>query len=186
MKNFKFNTTTIAMIIGVLIGIIIAFIPGGWNFVEPVTGMATLAVAFAAWLEVIKSRNVIKKKTFEISFGLRKGYKEDAETSSIEDVVNLFKNWIQIRKDSGLPILTGYIDNKMLVYPVRKGEHQGRITAEPGGIFSGSLSPKYDKGRSDAEVKDTIFDLARFLGTELCQERIYLSYCDKQYTIDFK
>src|SRR5690606_9062220 len=110
--------------------------------------------------------------TFEISFGLRKGYKEDAETFSIADVIELVKTWIQVRKDAGLPILTGYIDDKVLVYPVRKGVADGtyRATAEPGGVFTGSLSPNYDKGRSDAEVKETLSDLARFLGTELGQE----------------
>jgi len=185
--NFKnLGTEAIAVIAGVLIGIIVAFIPNGWNIIEPVTGMATLAVATAAWYEARKSQNVIQKKTFEISFGLRKGYKEDAETFSTADVIELVKSWIETRYDMGLPILTGYIDDKTLVYPVRKGQADGKYhaTAEPGGVFTGSLSPVYDKGRSDVEVKETLSDLARFIGTELGQERMYLSYCDKQFTID--
>jgi|GEM_PF-1424122 len=190
MKNiFKFKnlgTTTIAVIVGVFIGIIIASFTNSWNFLEPIIGIATLAVAAGAWLEAKKSQNVMHKKTFEISFGLRKGYKEDAETSSIADVIELAKTWMQVRKNSDLPILTGYIDDKVLVYPVRKGQTDGKFhaTAEPGCVFTGSLSPNYDKGRSDAEVRETLSDLARFLGTELGQERMYLSYCDKQFTID--
>jgi len=190
MKNFfnfkSLGTTTIAVIVGVVIGILIASFTNSWNFLEPVIGIATLAVSAGAWLEAKKSQNVMKKKTFEISFGLRKGYKEDAETSSIADAIDLVKIWAQTRIDAGLPILTGYVDDKMLVYPVRKGQLVGKfyVTAEPGGVFTGSLSPKYDQGRSDKEVKETLSDLARFLGTELGQERMYISYCNKQWTID--
>ena len=187
MKKFKkLSITTIVGIVGVLIGIIIALIPNGWNILEPIIGVATLAVASAAWFEAKKAQNVIKKKTFEISFGLRKGYKEDAEISSITDVIELVKSWIQVRVNQGLPILTGTIDDRVLVYPVRKGYSDGKYhaTAEPGGVFTGSLTPNYDKGRSDTEVRETLADLAKFLGTELKQERMYLAYCDKQWTID--
>jgi len=185
MKNLKnLKTTTIAVIVGVSVGIIIT-LTNSWNLLEPVIGIATLAIAAGAWLEVKKSKNVIKKKTFEISFGLRKGYQEDAEKASISEVIELCKNWMLARCSADLPILTGYIDEKILIYPVRNNNQKHiHITAEPGGVFTGSLSPKYDKGRSDKEVQETLSDLARFLGTALCQKRIYLSYCDKQFTID--
>lgn len=185
MKNLKnFKITTIAVIVGVIIGVIIAF-TDSWNLLEPVISIATLAIAAGAWFELKKSKNVIKKKTFEISFGLRKGYEEDAEKASISEVVNLTKEWMLSRCNNGLPILTGYIDEKILLYPVRNNKESNiHITSEPGGVFAGSLSPNYDKGRSDKEVQETLSDLARFLGIALCQKRIYLSYCDKQFTID--
>lgn len=185
MKNLKnLKTTTIAVIVGVIIGIIIA-LTDSWNLLEPVIGIATLAVAAGVWLETKRSQNVIKKKTFEISFGLRKGYEEDAEKASISEVIDLAKEWMLARCKNGLPILTGYIDEKILVYPVRNDQKSNiHVTSEPGGLFTGSLSPKYDKGRSDKEIQETLSDLARFLGTALCQKRIYLSYCDKQFTID--
>lgn len=178
----------VAVVAGVIIGFIIAFVPNGWNIVEPVTGMATLAVATAAWYEAKKSSNSMKKKMFEVSFGLRKGYAEDAETSTIDDAISVVKKWIQIRLDNQLPILTGFMDDKVLIYPVRNGKAGSdfRPTAEPGALFSGSLSPKYDKGRSDEEVKETLGSLALFLGKELKQERVYLSYCDRQWVIDLE
>jgi hypothetical protein len=53
---------------------------GWWNWLEPVTGMATLAVAAGGWLRSFmlerKLGAVMEQKSFQVTLGLREGYLE--------------------------------------------------------------------------------------------------------------
>jgi hypothetical protein len=93
---------------------------------------------------------------------------------------------MQGRVDGGQKFLTGLLDTMTLTFPVRNGEGGYRVTQEPGVMLTGSLSPHYDKGRSDAEVTQTLNDLAQHLGAALGQVRVYLSYCGRQWTVEAK
>lgn len=172
---------------GTLFGILLAVF-GGWDFVEPVTAMATLSVATLAWLRSIalerKLGTAMEKKNFEITFGLRAGYKGEGHDFTLVHARGLIKDWMNARLEKSLPVLTGMTSEITLVYPVRNNADGSRVTEEVSGQFSGSLSPNYDKGRNDLEIVQTLNDLAGFLGKGLQQKRIYLSFAGKQWTID--
>lgn len=188
MNIFK-NKTVLAGIAGTVIGLIIAFVPNTWNIIEPVTGIATLTIAaYVAWenqqIQKRLSENAMEQKKFEITFGLQKGYTAEGGVLTIEQARGFVKEWIEIQITNQQPFLTGMLDSMHLVYPVRNGESGKRVIEEPGAIYSGSLSPNYDKGRNDQEVVETLNSLARFIGQRMEQKRVYLSYCGKQWTID--
>lgn len=183
------NKTAIVAIVGGIIGLVVAVIPHGWGYIEPTTGIATLAIAgYVAWenqqLQKRLGDAAMEQKKFEVSFGLQKGYTADGELFSPEQARGFVKEWMKIRIANHQHFLTGMLDSMYLVYPVRNGEDGKRVIEEPGAIYSGSLSPVYDKGRTDAEVIETLNSLARHLGEKMEQKRVYLSYCGRQWTID--
>jgi len=159
-----------------------------WGWFEPVIGMATLAAAAGGWIRSIlierKLGSVMEQKSFQITFGLRAGYEGEGADYSLNDALKLVGQWMSARVSRGLPILTGMVSDTTLVYPVRNAADGSRVTKELSGVFSGSLSPRYDKGRSDREVTDTLNDLAMFLGRGLCQKRVYVSFAGKQWALD--
>ena len=176
----------IVFLIGATVGVLAAAFDG-WSIIEPVIGMATLAVAGLAWFYSIRFERKLSSmdhKKFEITFGLRAGYEGEETDFALVDARKAIRSWMSSRIERSLPILSGMTQDTVLIYPVRNGEDGQRVTEEISGQFSGSLSPKYDKGRSEAEVVETLNDLARFLGLGLEQKRIYLSFAGKQWVID--
>jgi len=146
---------------------------------------------FAIWamLEARLAKKAISDsmplKEFAITVGLREGYDEDVPIHGKDVVENLFKEWILLRKKDGLPIFTGMISEATLIYPVRNnGEDGQRIISEPTCQITGALSAKYDKGRSDMEVSQTLTDFARYVGTVLKQKRVYITYYSQQWVVD--
>ncbi len=58
----KFEKRLVSPVVLVAIGIIfgvLSALTGGWNFVEPVTGLATLALAGGAWWQTRKARQAV-------------------------------------------------------------------------------------------------------------------------------
>lgn len=187
MKLLK-NKTVIVAILGGAVGLLLAFVHG-WDIVEPVTGIATLAISgYVAWenqqLQKRLGDSAMEQKKFEVTFGLQQGYTAEGKTFSIEQARGFVKEWMELRIKNQQPFLTGMLDSMHLVYPVRNGETGKRVIEEPGAIYFGSLSPNYDKGRSDEEVVLTLNSLARHLGEKMQQKRVYMSFCGKQWTID--
>ena len=177
------------VLLGVTIGILVAW-KGGWDYLEPVIGLATLAVAAGGWLRSFllerKLGAVMEQKSFQVTLGLREGYLEGAPEHTFAEAETAYREWMQKRVDGGQKFVTGLLDTMTLTFPVRNGEGGFRVTQEPGVMVTGSLSPHYDKGRSDAEVTDTLNDLAQHLGVALGQVRVYLSYCGRQWTVEVK
>jgi hypothetical protein len=159
-----------------------------WNWLEPVTGVATLVVASLGWLRSYRFERelgaVMEQKTFEITLGLRRGYLEGAQEHSFAEAENAYRKWMQSRVDGGKRFVTGLLDTMTLTFPVRNGEGNMRVTQEPGVVLSGSLSPHYDKGRADSEVSETLTDLAKNLGSALGQVRVYVAYQGRQWTVE--
>lgn len=182
----KFFTVSVFML-GAVGGVLLARY-GGWNFVEPIIGIATLAVAGLGWLNSIRVErrlgDSMDHRKFEITFGLRAGYEGEGVDHTLADAQAVIREWMSQRVKNSLPILAGMTQDTVLIYPVRNGEDGRRVTEEISGQFSGSLLPKYDKGRSDAEIIDTLNSLARYLGQELEQKRVYLSFADKQWVVE--
>ncbi|MFH1744979.1 MAG: hypothetical protein ABH881_02300 [bacterium] len=172
---------------GIGCGILLA-VYGKWDIVEPVIGMATLAVSAVIWLRhkalERKLGDSMEQKKFEITFGLRAGYDGEEADFTLDQARGVIKEWMETRLERNLPILTGMIGDITLIYPVRNNTNDNRVTEEISGQFSGSLSPKYDKGRNDKEIIETLNDLAGFLGKKLCQKRVYVSFAGKQWVID--
>lgn len=182
-----FADTWRTILVGTICGILLYF--KGWDIADPVSNLITLAFALAAWFEAKKierslQASVMEQKTFQITFGLRAGYEGEAQIFQWSHATDAVADWQQARVNAGLPIVTGYTTEITLVYPVRNGEAANRITKEKSGMYAGSLSPKYDIGRSDEEVIDTLSSLASHIGLCLKQKRVYFSYHGKQWVID--
>ncbi len=58
------------------------------------------------------------------------------------------------------------------------------VVQAPGVMLSGSLSPLYDRDRSDFEVVETLKNLAGFIAQRLNQPRVYFSFNGVQYTVN--
>ncbi len=159
-----------------------------WDWIEPVIGLTTLGVAAGGWLRSFiverKLGDVMEQKDFQVTFGLREGYLEGSPEHSFAEAESAYRVWMQKRVDGGQKFVTGLLDTMTLTFPVKGGEGKLRVTQEPGAILSGSLSPHYDKGRSDYEVVLTLKDLAQHLGAALGQTRVYVSYCGRQWTLE--
>ena len=190
-----FKNTFLAAVIGVIVAVAV-YHYGGWDLIEPVIGITTLAVALSAALKAAQSLKVqseqlhkladMDRKDFEITFGLRKGYQGEGSEFSLEDATAFIKEWMQERIENKLPILTGKVDSINLVYPVRNTEDGTRVTIEPSISYSGILSPVYDKNRKEEEVIQTLNSLAEFIGRKLEQKRVYLSFRAKSWVIETK
>lgn len=172
---------------GVGVGLVIAYM-GWWDFLEPVSWTTQTSVlligAVAAWRWGRRLQASMPQKTFQITFGLRQGYAERAVVHSLDDAHYAIEEWMNARVVAGLPVVTGMTSPVTLFYPVRNGEDGRRIVQESSAIFVGSLSPKYDKGRSDTEIVETLNALAQHLGATLGQKRVYVSFANRQWTID--
>lgn len=149
----------------------------------------TLTLAFSAsnWLQqrFFMDSTRMRKKTWQVDCGLLEGY--DASTGRMHTQLEAraaYADWMRGRVQQGLPIVTGGIDFRWMVYHVRNGEDGKRIIEEESARLAGELSPKYDKGRSDDEVLATLFDLARYMLRALGQTRVYVSFLDVVHTID--
>ena len=175
------------VLVGGGIGLVLAF-TGGWNYVEPVAwGVQMGALATALLRSRLLERKFeasMEQKAFQITLGLREGYLKGAPEHSFAEAEKAYRDWMQARVDVKLRIITGLLDTMTLTFPVRSGEDGFRVTQEPGVMLTGSLSPHYDKGRSDAEITATLNDLAQHLGSALGQVRVYVSFAGRQWTID--
>jgi len=181
--------TVVIFLTGVIVGLVLAIF-GGWNFFEPIIGMATLSVSAVIWnrQRVIERQlgDSMEHKKFEITFGLRAGYDGEGVDFTLAEARNVINEWMTERVSKNLPILSGMVSEATLIYPVRNEADGSRITEEVSGQYSGSLSPKYDKGRSDIEVIETLNNLAYYLGVRLQQERVYVSFAGKQWVVDWQ
>ena len=191
--NIDFEKILPALIIGAGVIAGVAMDPnllGGWEHFDPLVNAVTLAVAAAAWLRSMalerKLEVSMEHKSFQLTLGLREGYLEDSPEHSLAEAQKAYRECMQKRVDAGRKFVTGLLDNCTLTFPVRNGEGGFRVTQEPGCVISGSLSPHYDKGRSDHEVTETLNDLARHLGTALGQVRVYVSFAGRQWTVDIQ
>jgi len=156
---------------------------------EVIISTTTLAVSIGLYVKAVLLEKLVNgvmiKKTFKIDIGLRKGYDAEAIIFTVENAISNYENWMKYRVDNKLPVVTGYIIPYMLVYPVRNNNEDGsRVVQEPGCSINGEMSPKYDKHRHDDEILDTLKSLSLYMGQQLQQKRIYLSYRNNQYTID--
>jgi len=189
MKKYVFLSALV--LAGAAIGVLLA-INDWWAIVEPVAWAVQMAMLAAAllysWLVERKLETSMEQKSFQITFGLRSGYKGEGADFTLADAENAIREWMQARVKAGLPIVTGMVAPVTLLYPVRNvmDEDGTRVTAEKSAVFSGSLSPKYDKGRSDLEVVDTLNSLAKHIGLVLRQKRVYVSFVNRQWTVDIE
>lgn len=173
---------------GVGVGLAIAYL-GWWDFLEPISWTTQTSVlligAVAAWRWGRKLQASMPQRSFQITFGLRRGYEGEGADHTLAEAEQALSEWMAARVAAGLPIVTGMTSTATLFYPVRNaGEDGRRVTREPSAVFVGSLSPKYDAGRSDTEVAETLNSLARHLGVALGQKRVYVSFASRQWTID--
>lgn len=173
---------------GVVVGLAIAYL-GWWDFLEPIswtTQTSVLLIGFvAAWRWGRKLQASMPQKSFQLTFGLRRGYEGEGADHTLAEAEQALGEWMVARVEAGLPVVTGMTSPVTLFYPVRNaGEDGQRVTREPSAIFVGSLSPKYDKGRADTEVVETLNALAQHLGVALGQKRVYVSFAARQWTID--
>lgn len=177
------------VLVGAGIGVVLG-VTNAWNYAEPVAWgvqMALLATALLRSRILERKLEVsMEQKSFQITLGLREGYMEGTPEHSFADAEKAYREWMQNRVEKKLRIITGLLDTMTLTFPVRTGEEGFRVTQEPGVMLTGSLSPHYDKGRSDHEVIACLNDLAQHLGAALGQARVYVSFAGRQWTIDVK
>lgn len=165
---------------------------GDWG--EPVAwavGIAVQVILILAGIQILDGvQTRMEKRTFEITLGLRRGYGDDAQVIDGAQAVTAIKEWTNTRIAAGHPVLQGkfwYGQGVGLVYPMRNGIDADVLptaTEEPLFMFTGEMSPKYDAGRSDAEVILTLRDLAMYLGRKFDQKRMYYSFRGTQYAED--
>lgn len=160
---------------------------------EPIAWALGLAIQIGIilkGLQVVQGvQTRMEKRSFEITLGLRQGYAPDAPVYSGEEVVGVIKEWLNQRLNAGLPILTGkfvYGKGMGLLYPLRNDpadQSKGQFTTdEPLFIYTGELSPWYDRDRTDTEVILTLRDLALHIGRKFNQKRMYYSFKGTQYS----
>ncbi len=168
---------------GVLLGILVAKF-GWWDIIEPITGMATLALAggamFNSWLTGRKLEASVQQRRFEMTFLLRDGYQSGAKEFTKQNAEKAYAEWMQKRCDAEQKFVTGLMDTCTVTFPLG-GKN---VVQAPGVMLSGSLSPLYDKDRPDFEVVETLKSLAGFIARRLNQPRVYFSFNGVQYTVN--
>ncbi len=173
---------------GALLGYI-STIFNGWEIIEPVAGISTLTITwYLSWqnreLQKQLGKNVIPKRTFEITFGLTQGKKCDGPIVPLDEIRSEIQNWLDLRIKNKQPFVTGILEKTDLIYPLKTESMDLIPQHEPGIIFYGSLSPHHDKDRNDIEVIQTLNSLANHLGSLLNDKRIYISFNDHQWTLE--
>lgn len=161
-----------------------------WDWIEPIMGWGSLMFAAMAMYEAMEAKKAIQHssmplKSFALTIGMREGYEADAKIYHLSDIEQVIAQWMKGRIDQKLSIITGMLQSSTLLYPVRNNNEDGsRIITEPTCEYTGTLSAKYDADRTDAEVIQTISDLARWVGEKMNQKRVYCTYCDQQWVVD--
>jgi len=185
--------------------VILATLAGGgamafyeFNLLSPFFDMLGIGLTAAVYLKqratelfLRRELNAIGKRSFEVTIGLWESY-NNSKTHTMKEFNEAIGDWMKARSKKGLPILTGFSEEVHMIYPYRNkekstgpaDEESVDILQEPSAKFSGSLSPKYDSSRSDAEVLNTLKSLALHLGHTFNQRRVYYSFLEVQYSED--
>jgi len=117
-----------------------------------------------------------ERRSFAITVGLAEGYGPTVKTHTIDEVVELVLGHLKIRAADGRLYLTGTVSAGEVVYawPEEPGKAGGGH--EPNVIYSGEVSPLYNKDLGDNEVAEILNDLASELGSALGQTRVYVAF----------
>jgi hypothetical protein len=122
------------------------------------------------------------RRSFKITFGLIPGYGDDPKYS-VEHARYVIQDWMKGRIERNLNFLTGVLTRGEILYAyVKKDGFIARI-AEPGGVFAGEVNVLYDSRASDEDIEERLDDLATYLGRQMEQTRVYVTYRDKMWVL---
>jgi len=121
----------------------------------------------------------MKKRSYKITFDLKEGYSPTGRVHTLKFAGDVIKDWLTDRLEAGQLIVTGFLQDGLLFFPV--GEK--KITVNPSAVFAGELSSPEDMKRTNKEVKATLESLAKTLKEKLKQESVYIIYLDKNWCV---
>ncbi len=114
------------------------------------------------------------KRSFQITIGLREGYK-NGKLHTIKEVEKIIGKWLLEQKFANKPYLAGTITRSTVVYA-----HKTVIT-EPVAIYDGNVNPLYMQNFNDKKIVESLTEIVEILMKKLNQTRIYFSYLDQIY-----
>ena len=125
-----------------------------------------------------------KRQSFQIVMGLKEGY-DSGKIHTKEDVKVFIHQWMEARLTAGLPIITGGIlFPGTVVYTWSWGVSKAQFNAEEVVVFAGEINPLYNTNLNNSDALGTLKDLTRFLGEQLNQTRMYLTYMDEIFIFE--
>ena len=129
------------------------------------------------------------RRHYEITFGLAKGYGENAVVHSVDDAKAAHALWMLKRMDNPDPkdrdFLTGSFTKSTVGYGwPPNGDSTGGTGDEPCVLFAGDVSVLYGTHLSDEQVGKILDDLASSVGEALGQTRVYVSYRDDAWVLE--
>lgn len=123
------------------------------------------------------------RREFKITIGLSEGYGSSAKTHSADEVISLIENYLKKKAANQEPFLTGSIATGTVVYAWPEGKGQAGGGHEPNIIYSGEVSPLYNKDLSDESVGKILNDIAGHIGGQLGQTRVYVAFRNETWVL---
>lgn len=103
-------------------------------------------------------------REFQITLGLVEGYSDDGLKHPPKAAVTAIAKWYKLRQDEPTLTVTSIVTQGAIVY--RK--------VEPCVVVTGAASPITQTNVSDKAFKEAVLDLAKWLGEQFNQVRVYV------------
>jgi len=124
------------------------------------------------------------RRAFRITVGLREGWDPEGRVYDVTEAVRTAKAWMRRRVEAGRPALSGMFTRGEVTYAWTRGDGTVGSDREPVAIFSGEAVHAYLGHLPDADIEDMLNELATELGAALGQERLYVSFRDRNWILD--
>lgn len=123
-------------------------------------------------------------KEFSITLGLLPGYKSENIESSIDDVLVIYKDWIQKRLTENNYIFPAKVTPCYFVYRFKKDtniiNNSENAVAIQGEIIK-EYCPDFEHNET---LLNVIKDLASLLGSALEQQRVHIRFMNQKYILE--
>ncbi len=129
------------------------------------------------------SGSVGPRRDFRITVGLREGWEAEGRVYDVSEAVRCARAWMRRRVEGKLPALSGMFTRGEVTYAWPKPDGTVGSDREPVAIFSGEAVHAYLGQLPDAEIEAMLNELAGELGAALGQERIYVSFRDRNWIL---
>ena len=124
------------------------------------------------------------RRDFRIAVGLREGWDDEGRVFDVSEAVRTARAWMVRRVEAGLPALSGMFTRGEVTYAWRRPDGTVGSDREPVAIFAGEAVHAYLGHLPVALIEAMLDELSAELGAALGQERIYLSFCDRNWSIN--
>ncbi|WP_036285660.1 hypothetical protein [Methylocystis sp. ATCC 49242] len=124
------------------------------------------------------------RRDFRITVGLREGWDPEGRVYDVSEAVRTARAWMRRRVEQGLPALSGMFTRGEVTYAWPKEDGTAGSDREPVAIFDGEAVHAYLGHLPDADIEAMLNELASELGQALGQERLYVSFCGRNWILD--